>query len=159
MTEIGTLNVTTPNDREVVVSRVFDAPRRLVWEAWTKPEYLQRWLLGPAGWTLPVCEIDLRAGGPYRYVWRKANGKEMEIHGIFTEVAPPDRLVHTEAWGGDWPETLNTHVFTEDNNRTTVTLTMLFPSLEARDAAIKTGMNDGVAVSYDRLDEVLRTMV
>ena len=158
MTDMGTLHVTTPTDREVVVSRVFDAPRRLVWEAWTKPEYLKRWLLGPEGWTLPVCELDLRPDGPYRYVWRKANGKEMEIRGVFTEVTPPQRLVHTENWGGDWPETLNTHVFAEENGRTTVTLTMLFPSLEARDAAIKTGMNDGVAVSYGRLDEVLRTM-
>ena len=113
MTDTATLQVTTPTDREIVITRVFDAPRRLVFEAWTNPAHLQRWLLGPSGWTMPVCESDLRPGGAYRYVWRRENGTEMEIRGVHKEVAPPERLVSTELWGGNWPETLNTLTFTE----------------------------------------------
>jgi uncharacterized protein YndB with AHSA1/START domain len=138
---------------------VVDAPRRLVWEVWTSPEHLPHWMLGPDGWTMPVCEIDLRPGGAWRYVWRKADGTEMEMHGEFREIVPPERLVHTEAWGGDWPETLNTLVLTEENGRTTMTCTVLYPSKEARDAALGTGMKDGWSQSCDRLDDYLRTMV
>lgn len=76
MKNVETLQITTPTDVEVVMTRVFDAPRRLVWEAWTTPEHLQKWLLGPEGWSMPVCEVDLRPGGTWHYVWRRANGKE-----------------------------------------------------------------------------------
>src|SRR5829696_3261798 len=117
--KVGATTYTTPSDREVVATRVFDAPRRLVWEAWTTPAHLQQWMLGPEdGWTMPVCEIDLRPGGAQRFVWRKADGAEMEIRGVYREVTPPERLVFTESWGGDWPEALNTLVLTEEEGRT-----------------------------------------
>jgi uncharacterized protein YndB with AHSA1/START domain len=150
------LAVTTPTDREIVMTRVFDAPRRLVFEAWTSPEHLPHWMLGPEGWTMPVCEIDLRPGGAWHFVWRRADGTEMGMHGAYREIKPPERLVSTESWGGDWPETLNTLVLSEENGKTTVTLTVLYPSKEARDAALKTGMKEGVAASFDRLAEYLR---
>jgi uncharacterized protein YndB with AHSA1/START domain len=149
---------TTPSDREVAMTRVFDAPRRLVFEAWTNPQHVPHWMLGPEGWTMPVCEIDLRPGGEWHFVWRRANGTEMDMRGQYREVAPPERLVSTEAWGAEWPETLNTLTLIEQDGRTTMTQTVLYPSREARDAALKTGMQDGAAVSFDRLAEYLRTI-
>jgi uncharacterized protein YndB with AHSA1/START domain len=154
----GETTFTTPSDREVAMSRVFDAPRSLVWEAWTSPEHMPHWLLGPEGWTMPVCEIDLRPGGEFRFGWRKGDGEEMEIRGAYQEVAPPERLVSTESWGGDWPETINTLVLSEEDGKTTMTQTVLYPSKEARDAALETGMKDGASVSFERLAEYLRTI-
>ena len=157
-TESGTLIVTTPSDREVVATRVFDAPRELVWKAYTEPEHLQQWMLGPAGWTMPVCEMDLRPGGAYRFVWRKEDGTEMTITGTVREVEAPERMVSTEEWGGDWPEALNTIDFAEDDGRTTLTTTTVYPSKEARDAALGTGMTDGMSASYDNLEALLRML-
>ena len=99
----GVTNYTTPSDREVVITRVVNAPRRLVFAAWTEPRHIQRWLLGPEGWTMPVCEIDLRPGGRWRYVYRKAGGTEMTLTGSVLEVVPPERLVSTESWGRSGP--------------------------------------------------------
>ena len=158
-TNSGETTLTTPSDREAAMTRVFDAPRELVFEAWTSPEHVPHWLLGPEGWEMPVCEIDLRPGGSWRYVWRRADGTEMEMDGDFNDVAPPERIVNTERWGGDWPETVNTVAFTEEDGRTTVTITVLYPSQEARDAAIGTGMADGADESFARLDERLRSLV
>jgi uncharacterized protein YndB with AHSA1/START domain len=142
---------TTPSDLEIAMTRVVDAPRALVFDAWTKPEHLQNWLLGPEGWTMPVCEIDLRPGGAWRFVWRRADGTEMAMHGTYKEVKPPERMVTTESWGADWPETINTLVLTEKDGQTTITQTVRYPSKEARDKAKGTGMTDGVSVSFDRL--------
>lgn len=155
MTETGTTTYETPTDTEVVITRVVDAPRRIVFDAWTVPRHVSRWMLGPAGWTMPVCEIDLRPGGSWRYVWRKGDGAEMEMYGTFREVAPPERYVATESWGPEWPETVNTLVLTEAGGRTTMTLTITYPSKEAREAALQTGMKDGMEKSFDRLDEVV----
>jgi len=149
---------TTPTDREIVMTRVFDAPRRLVFEAYTSPDYLPRWMLGPEGWSMPVCDVDLRPGGAWHFVWRRADGTEMAMRGIYQEVAPPERLVSTESWGGDWPETLNTLVFSEENGKTTITQHTRYQSKEARDEAIKTGMLEGMSQTYDRLAEYLTTM-
>jgi uncharacterized protein YndB with AHSA1/START domain len=149
---------TTPTDREVVMTRVVEAPRRLVWEAWTSPEHLPHWLLGPEGWTMPVCEVDLRPGGAWRFAWRHTDGREMEMRGVYREVAPPERLVSTESWGGDWPETLNTLILTEEDGKTTITQRVLYASKEVRDAALQTGMKEGVSSSFDRLDGHLRAM-
>jgi uncharacterized protein YndB with AHSA1/START domain len=154
----GVTTYETPTDREVVATRVFDAPRRLVFDAWTKPEHLQQWLLGPEGWTMPVCEIDLRPGGKWRYVWRKDSGKEMEMTGTVVEVKPPERLVTTERWGPEWPEATNTMVLTESGGRTTMTLTMTYVSKEVRDAALKTGMTSGMDASFERLDTLVRAV-
>jgi uncharacterized protein YndB with AHSA1/START domain len=157
MTKRGALQITTPSDLEVVMTREVDAPRELVWEAWTTPQHVQQWMLGPDGWAMPVCEIDLRPGGSWHFVWRRANGTELEMRGAYREVAPPERLVSTEKWGPEWPETLNTLSLLERQGRTTIVQTTLYPSKGARDAALKTGMADGAAASYDRLEQHLRT--
>jgi uncharacterized protein YndB with AHSA1/START domain len=155
--EVGTTTFTTPSDREIVTTRVFDAPRALVFEAWTSPEHLPHWMLGPHGWTMPTCEIDLRPGGSWHFVWRRSDGTEMEMHGVYQEVTPPARLVSTESWGGDWGDTVNTLALTEEDGLTTVTQTVLYPSKEARDAALESGMKDGMAASFDRLAAHLRS--
>jgi uncharacterized protein YndB with AHSA1/START domain len=149
---------TTPSDREIAVTRVFDAPRRLVFEAHTKPEHLKNWMLGPDGWTMPVCEIDLRPGGTWHFVWRRADGSEMEMRGVYKEVVPPEKLVSTESWGGDWPETINTLTLSEQDGKTTLTITILYPSKEARDAVLNTGMKDGMNQSFERLAEYLHSL-
>jgi uncharacterized protein YndB with AHSA1/START domain len=156
--KIGATTFTTPSDREIVMTRVFDAPRRLVFDAWTNPKHLPHWLLGPDGWTMTVCEIDLRPGGASRLGWRNANGSEMEIRSVYREITPLERLVSTESWGGDWADTLNTVTFVEADGKTTVTNRMLFPSREARDAALNSGMQQGVSLSYERLATYLRTL-
>lgn len=154
----GVTAFTTPSDREVVMTRVVEAPRRLVWEAWTSPEHLPHWMLGPEGWTMPVCTIDLGPGGAWHFVWRRSDGTEMGMRGEYREIAPPERLVSTESWGGNWPETLNTLTLSEENGKTTITQRVLYPSKEARDAALQTGMKEGVTQSFDRLAGYLRTM-
>ncbi len=149
---------TTPSDCEIAMTRTFEAPRHLVFEAWTNPKHLQRWMLGPDGWSMPVCEIDLRPGGSWHFVWRRTDGTEMSMRGVYTEVVPPERLVSTESWGGPWPETLNTVSLEERDGRTIVTQTVRYPSKEARDAATKTGMKDGVVATFERLAEYISTM-
>jgi uncharacterized protein YndB with AHSA1/START domain len=151
----GSTSYTTPSDREVLVTRVVNAPRRLVFAAWTDPRHLQRWLTGPEGWTMPICEIDLRPGGRWRYVYRKASGKEMTLTGSVLEVVPPERFVTTESWGPEWPDTVNTLVLTESEGRTTIALTITYVSKEARDAALDTGAMDGMNRAFELLDELL----
>jgi uncharacterized protein YndB with AHSA1/START domain len=153
------VDVTTPSDREVVVKRVFNAPKALVFDAFVKPELIKRWLLGPDGWSMPVCDIDFRVGGKYRYVWREdATGNDMGLSGEYREIERPDKIVHTELFDDYSPEgaALITTLFIEKDGRTTVEMTMLFPSKTARDGAVQSGMTDGMAVSYDRLDEMLK---
>jgi len=104
-------------------------------------------LLGPEGWSMPVCEIDLRPGGAWHFVWRRTSGTEMAMTGAYKEIQPPDRPVFTESWGADWPETLNTLTVSETNGRTTTVNTILYPSSEARNTALKTEMKDGIATS------------
>ncbi|CAL9328289.1 hypothetical protein SUDANB95_00015 [Actinosynnema sp. ALI-1.44] len=149
---------TTPSDVEVSVTRTFDAPQRLVFEAFTRPEHLVHWLLGPEGWTMPVCEVDLRPGGRWHMVWRRADGTEMAMTGSYLEVTPHSRLVQTESWGEEWPETENTTTFTGAGSRTVVVQTMEFPSREARDRAMGTGMTSGADTSYDRLETYLASL-
>ena len=162
MTSPGTskaaLQITTPSDREIAMTRVFNAPRHLVFDALSKPELVKQWLLGPPGWTMPVCEIDLRVGGQYRYVWRReSSGKEMGMGGVYREIVPQERLVCTELFDEAWyaGESLITTTLVEQGGRTTMTSTMLYVSQEARDGVLKSGMESGVAASYDRLAELL----
>ena len=157
MNDAGTLQVTTPSDHELALTRVFAAPRERVFDALTTPALLQRWLLGPPGWSLPICTIDRQVGGAFRFVWRDSDGAEMGMSGVYREVAPPERLVHTELFDADWTggETLVTTVLFEQGGRTTLTTTVRYASQAARDAALGTGMEQGVAASYDRLDELL----
>lgn len=154
----GALQLTTRGDREIVMTRGFDAPRILVFDAFTKPELVKQWLLGPPGWSMPVCEIDLRVGGAYRYVWRHTTkGNEMGMGGIYREIAAPERLVATEKFDEAWypGEAVGTLVLSEHGGKTTVTQTVLYQSREARDAVLKSGMEQGVAASYDRLAALL----
>jgi uncharacterized protein YndB with AHSA1/START domain len=161
MTSPGRTGVTTydtPSDREFRAIRVVDAPRELAFAAWTKPEHMQKWLLGPEGWTMPICEVDLRVGGTWRFGWRKGDGTEMTMSGTYKEVVPPERLVSTERWGPEWPETINTVVFTESGGKTTITLTVTYPTKKDRDQAMATGMKDGMEASYARYDALLKGM-
>ena len=151
--------LTTPSDREIVLTRVVEAPRRLVFAAYTIPEHVAHWMLGPEGWSMLICEIDLRVGGAWRFVWRHADGQEMELRGVYQEIVPPERLVCTESWGADWPETLNTLLLTELDGKTTLRQRVRYASREARDAALKTGMTDGMTQSFDRLADHLATMM
>ena len=155
--------VTLPSDREVEVTRSFKAPRPLVYKAFTDPALVRRWLLGPPGWSMPVCEMDVRVGGRYQWRWRSdTDASEFGFAGTFREVTPPSRLVHTERYdpgtlGDVHPkdEALVTVTFTEKNGITTVTSLIDFGSKEARDAAVKTGMTDGMEQSYQLLDGLL----
>ena len=153
-----TTTFTLPTDREIVMTRVVDAPRTLVWEVHTSPTHLPHWMLGPQGWTMPICEIDLRPGGAWRFVWRQADGNEMEMRGEYREVVAPERLVSTESWGSGWPETINTMLLSEAGGKTTITSQVLYPSKQARDAALESGMQDGVTEGFDRLAEYLHTL-
>jgi uncharacterized protein YndB with AHSA1/START domain len=158
MSNANTLKLTASSDREITITRTFNAPRDLVFEALTKPELVKRWLLGPPGWTMPICEVDLRIGGRYRYLWRHAeDGREMGMGGIYREIARPDRLVHTEKFDTAWypGEALVTSILTEQSGRTTLTATILYESREARDSILKSGMESGVAASYERLEGLL----
>jgi uncharacterized protein YndB with AHSA1/START domain len=153
--------VSTPTDREVQVTRDFHAPRGLVFDAFTKPELVRRWLLGPPGWTMPVCEIDLKFGGAYRYLWRhEADGREMGMGGIFREIVSPERLVATEKFDESWyvGETLDTTLFIEAGPITKITITVLYESKDARDTARRSGMEHGMAASYNLLEELLSSM-
>jgi uncharacterized protein YndB with AHSA1/START domain len=154
MKNTGTLQVTTPTDREIVLTRVFDAPRRLVFDAFTKPELLKRWF-GPRGWSLVVCEVDLKVGGTFRFVLRGRNGTDMGMRGVYREIVPPERSVHSESFD-DYPgESLVPAVLVEQGGKTTLTATVLYFSQEVRDAVIKSGMEHGAAESYDKLAELL----
>jgi uncharacterized protein YndB with AHSA1/START domain len=152
----ASVEVTTPSDREVTVTRTFAAPARLVFDCHTKPEYVQRWLLGPPGWSMPVCEIDLKVGGSYRYVWRNDDsGAEFGMRGTFMEISAPERIVHTESMDGAEGEALCTSTFVEREGQTTLSVTIRFASKEMRDHVLQTGMTDGMAASYDRLEELM----
>ncbi|WP_211885690.1 SRPBCC family protein [Plastoroseomonas hellenica] len=140
------------------MTRAFDAPRALVFRALTTPDLIQRWLLGPPGWSMPICEIDLRVGGGYRYVWKQdGGGMEMGVSGTFREVAPPERIVHTERFDQAWypGEAVVTTVLTEQEGRTVMTATVLYESAEARDTVLRSPMEQGVKASYDRLEAIL----
>jgi uncharacterized protein YndB with AHSA1/START domain len=145
----------TLSDEEISISRDFAAPRELVFDAHTKPEHVSQWLLGPEGWSMPVCEIDLRPGGAWHYVWQHVDGERMEMHGEYREIVRPERIVNTERWGDEWPETLHTVTFTEQGDTTTVTQVVRYPSKDDRDAALATGMMTGVERSFDLLDQLL----
>jgi len=154
MKNTGTLQVATPTDREIVMTRVFDAPRNLVFDAFSKPELLKRWF-GPRGWSLVVCEVDFKVGGKWRFVLRGPDGREMGMRGVHREIAPPERTVHLEMFD-DYPgESIVTAVFVEENGKTTMTATVLYESQVIRDAVIKSGMEHGAAETYDKLAEYL----
>jgi uncharacterized protein YndB with AHSA1/START domain len=156
-----TLKVEARGDREIVMTRIFDAPRHLVFEAFTKPELLKRWLTGAPGWSLAVCEVDLRVGGSLRYLWRGPGGEEMGMRGVFREITPPERIVGTEKFDQAWypGEAVGTVVFTEQSGKTTLTQTIVYESREARDIVLKSPMEGGVTISYNQLAELLKSQL
>jgi uncharacterized protein YndB with AHSA1/START domain len=158
-TAVG-LKVSALNDREILMTRLFDAPRDLVFDAFTKPHLIKRWLTGPDGWSLPVCEVDLKVGGSLRYVWRHADGTDMGLSGAYREIKRPERIVHSELFDEDWTggETLVTTVFIEEGGRTMMRQTILYASRAARDAVLKSPMESGVAQSFNRLAELLAAL-
>lgn len=154
MKNTGTLSVNLPSDREISLTRVFKAPRQLVYDAFSKPEILKRWF-GPRGWSLVTCDVDARVGGGFRFVLRAPDGRELGMRGAYRELSPPARSVHTESFD-DFPgESQVTSVLTEQDGKTTLVATILYPSSEIRDAVIKSGMEHGAAESYDKLAELL----
>ena len=154
-----TFKVSTPADREIVLTRLFDAPRRLVFDAMTRPEHVKRWWgILDDRYSLTVCDIDLRPGGAWRWVGRGPQG-EFAFHGVYREIAAPDRLVFTEIYD-PFPdvESVVTQVLTEEGGKTRLTVTALYPSLEVRDSVLQTGMARGAGISYDRLDDLVREL-
>lgn len=152
------LSIATPSDCEIRMTRVFEAPRDLLFEALTNLALLKRWFGVFSGWALSVCEIDLRIGGPFRFVWRNQDGRSMGIHGFYREIVIPERIVHTESFD-DYPsESLVTTELTEQDGHTTLTMTMLYESKEVRDAVLKSGMERGVKANYENLDRLLQSI-
>lgn len=155
--------VSTPSDTDVLVQRSFDAPADLVWQAYTQPDLMRRWLGGASGWTMPVCEMDLEVGGRYRWRWRSDDGaQEFGFTGEFREVTPHSRLVHTQIYDpgslgipmGDGGS-LVTVALSEAGGVTHVATTIRFASKADRDEAMSTGMTDGMEMNYQVLDKVL----
>lgn len=157
--------VTLPSDREVRVTRQFNAPRELVYRAHTDAKLVPKWMLGPPGWTMPVCEMDVREGGTYRWRWRSEDGaQEFGFYGSFTEVKAPEKVVHDEYYdpgsvGGSMPAgdpAIVTLSLSEASGVTTLICNIKFASKEARDGAVATGMTDGMEMGYARLDDLFK---
>jgi uncharacterized protein YndB with AHSA1/START domain len=158
---IGNMQLSTPGDREIVMSREFNAPKRLVYEAFTKPELLKQWLGVHNGWKLTLCEIDLRPGGKYRYGWEGRQNMKMSMGGVYREVVTNERIVATEEFDDPWYPggAVGTTTFVEQGGKTTMTMTMLYASKEAREAVLKTPMEEGMAMGLDTLANVLAKLV
>jgi len=156
MTDAAALQVRTPGDRDIVLTRAFDAPRHLVFDALTRPDLLTRWF-GARGWRLVTCEVDLRVGGSWRFVSRGPAGEEMTQSGVYRVIQPPGRLVYTELFDDQsYPgETLITHELTERDGRTTLTSTLRYATPEGRQRVLGYPMSRGVAESYHRLAALL----
>src|SRR5690242_20612125 len=156
MNDARKLVVSAHGEREIVMTRMFAAPRALVFEAYTTPEFVRRWLLGPDGWDMPVCEIDLRVGGRFRYLWRHASGQQMGMGGVYKEIVVPERIVSAEKFDDPWyqGEGLGTVVFKEHQGMTMLTTTIVYESQAIRDGVLKSPMESGVKASYDRLAKI-----
>lgn len=154
MANHGQMTLELKGDREIVITRELDAPRELVFDAFTKPELLKKWLFGPPGWSMVVCEMDVRPGGKYRWVWRNTDGREMGMGGVHREVVVPERIVNTQLFDEDWTggEVIGTMVFKTLGPKTLLTNTLLYASSEARAMAMSTPMADGMEMGYCRLD-------
>lgn len=155
-----TFKATTPSDREIVLTRLFDAPRHLVFEAMSKPEHVRRWWgVLDDRYSVPVCEIDFRPGGKWRFVGRGPEGDYPAFYGEYQEIDPPGRVVFTEIFE-PFPDapSLVTSELTEEGGKTRLTVTCLYPSLEVRDIVLSTGMTTGAATSYDRLEEIAASL-
>lgn len=159
-TPTRTLQISTPTDTTIVLTRTFNAPRRLVWEAMTTPARMRRWMLAPPGWTLTVCECDARVGGALRLAWKSDEADPvMTLQGVFTEAVPHERMAHTEtmalASGQTIGSLLETHEFAERTGVTTMRITQAYDSKDSRDAALASGMDEGMESGYKQLDAML----
>lgn len=154
MKNTGMLAVATPTPQQIVLTRVFNAPRELVFDAFTKPELLRRWF-GPRGWSLVVCEVDFRVGGGFRFVLRSPEGNQMGMRGTYCEIDAPHRSVHKESFDDLPGESDVTTVLSESDGKTVLTATITYASQEIRDAVIRSGMEHGAAETYDQLAEML----
>ena len=156
----GTFQITTPSDTEITLTRLFDAPRELVWEAMTTPEHVKQWWgILDDGYSVPVCEIDLRVGGTWRYIGSGPKGRIPAFYGEYKEIDRPGRLVYTEFFE-PFPDggSLVTQLLTEEGGKTRLTVTARYDSRETRDMVIGTGMEKGAAISYDRLEDLVRAL-
>jgi uncharacterized protein YndB with AHSA1/START domain len=155
------LEITTPNDRDIVMTRAFRAPRNLVFDAYTKPELLKRWLGAFRGWELAKCEIDLRVGGTLRYEWRGRDNIQMGMSGVYREIVRPERLVNTETFDEAWyeGECVSAVVLTEKDGMTTLVNTSTYDSKEIRDAVANGPMREGVEASFNVLADLLAKMI
>ena len=153
--------VTTPSECEIALTRLFDAPRRLVFRTLTEPELVRRWMYGLDGWAFTVCEIDLRVGGAYRYVWHHDDGNEMGMRGEYREILRPDRMVTTERFDEpfDSGESQVTTTLVELENRTTLTMTVLYASQAARDGAVASNMATGIEAGFERMEALLAALL
>lgn len=156
-TQKGPVQITTPSDREIRFTRVFDAPRMMVWDAYTRPELVKRWLGAMPGWSWAVCEMDVREGGHYRWVWRGPDGAELALGGSYREVVPGERLVSTERYDQQWydGEAVGTVEFTETDGRTLLVTTLRYASKDVRDAVLQSPAASGLESGYSLLDELL----
>jgi uncharacterized protein YndB with AHSA1/START domain len=156
----GTFECTTPSDCEITLTRLFDAPRELVWEAMSKPEHVRRWWgILDERWSVPVCEIDLRVGGKWRFVGRGPDGDIPAFYGEYLEIDPPGRVVFTEIFA-PFPDggSVVTSLLTEERGKTRLTVTARYDSKATRDMVLGTGMARGAAISYDRLEDVIAAL-
>ena len=160
MTRTAMLHLDARGEREIVMTREFDAPRHLVYEALTTPALIRRWLGVMEGWSMAVCDVDLRVGGSFRYQWRGPGGVTLGMRGVYREIVPDQRIVSTEVFDVSWypGEAVGTVELVERSGRTTLTTTVLYSSREARDAVLKSPMESGVAKAYDQLDVVLASL-
>lgn len=154
------LQISTPTDTTIALTREFNAPRRLVWEAMFTPDRMRRWMSPPPGWTMTICECEPRMGGALRLEFRSEDADQiMTIQGVFTEVVPHERAVHTEtmAWGSGEVigSQVETHEFTEKDSVTTMRITQEYESKEARDGALASGMSEGMEACFNQLEAVL----
>ena len=150
------LQMSAAGERDIVITRSFEAPRELVFRAWCEPALVTRWMFGPPGWSFAVCDIDFRVGGRYRFVWRHEDGREMGMGGRYVDIVAPERIVTTELFDQDWTggETIGTLVFTEEAGKTHTTYTLTYASPAARDMVMKSGMTSGMEAGYERLDAI-----
>lgn len=153
------LKLTTPSEREIVMTREFDAPRHLVFAAWTTPELLRRWHGVFGEWSMVICEFEAWVGGSYQFVWQGAAGQRMRMSGVVREITAPERMVATERMNDGTDEILSTLELVEHDGKTSLTNTVLCPTRELRDAILRTPMERGVSAGYDALDGVLASLL
>jgi uncharacterized protein YndB with AHSA1/START domain len=154
------LTLTTPTDKEIAINRVFQAPREMVFDCYTKPELLRRWMFGPDGWTFAVCEMDLRVGGKYRYLWQGPDNASLGISGVYQSIFKPEKIVNTQLFDEDWTggEAIVTLCLTEQHEQTIAITTILHSSKQARDLALQTGMEHGMEMGFERLEALLNRL-